>query len=566
LRIFHKKGESILLSEVQGAESQPGRSGLIAGIKRLTYASPLYAYTLIGRAPARLLGTPPEPMPGDAAAGQAILSGYLSRGRHRLKLTDMTELPEASSEEWLAYLHGFSWLSDLRRVGTDAARRHSQFLISGWIAANSRWSPVSWRADVMGERLVSWLTHFGFYAAGRDEFFLGELFPEFAKQVRHLCRTAITEASGRGRIVALKGIVYCGVSLPDHDKYLHLGLRLMEDELNHQILPDGGHISRNPEQHLQALSDLVSIRETLAAAHLDCPGWLQVAIDRMAPMLRGLRHGDGGLALFNGGPTGDAEYIDAILSKANVRTRAFSNAPHSGFQRLAAGRTTLIVDTGSPPPESVNPWGHAGALSFELSVGKERLIVNCGACPDQGGEWRHALRSTAAHSAVVVDGENSSAVDPKGGYLRTPARIQSSRREIEGNSMLEVTSDAFERTTGVTHRRLIMLAPDGADIQGEDGFSATHPHIRRAGGNSSFITRFHLHPNVQATIVQGGKAVLLKPRRGKGWRFAIPQGFLELDQSVYFDGAQPMRRNMQIVVKGILENGSATLKWRLTRM
>ena len=414
-----------MLSEGQGPEGQPSRSGLIAGIKRLTYASPLYAYTLRGRAPARLLGTPPETMPGDAAAGQAILAGYLSRGRHRFELSDMTELPEGAAEEWLAYLHGFSWLSDLRAVGTDDARRHSQFLISSWIAVNGRWSAISWRADIMGRRLISWLTHFGFYAADRDEFFLDELFPEFAKQVRHLVRTAQTEATGRARIVALKGIIYSGVSLPEHDKYLHLGLRLIEDELSRQILPDGGHITRDPEQLLLVLSDLVSIRETLIAAHFDCPGWLQINIDRMAPMLRGLRHGDGGLALFNGGATGDPAFIDVILSKTNVRTRAFSNAPHSGFHRLSAGRTTMIVDAGSPPPESVNPWGHAGALSFEMSVGKERLIVNCGAAGDQGGEWRQALRSTAAHSAVVVDGESSSALNPKGGYLRTPARAQS---------------------------------------------------------------------------------------------------------------------------------------------
>ena len=49
--------------------------GFLSGLRRLAYSSPLYDYTLMGRSPSRLLGTPPELLMGNAAAGQSILAG-----------------------------------------------------------------------------------------------------------------------------------------------------------------------------------------------------------------------------------------------------------------------------------------------------------------------------------------------------------------------------------------------------------------------------------------------------------------------------------------------------------
>src|SRR5690606_5702292 len=143
-------------------------------------------------------------------------------------------------------------------------------------------------------------------------------------------------------------------------------------------------------------------------------GWLGETIERMAPMLRALRHGDGGLALFNGASAEDPAIIDWLLTRANVKSRVAASAPHSGFHRIVSGRTTIIVDTGALPPVSANRWAHAGTLSFEMSAGRERLIVNCGAAPARGSAWRHAVRSTAAHSTVEVDEQSSADLDPDG--------------------------------------------------------------------------------------------------------------------------------------------------------
>jgi len=547
-------GESVLLSELQGIENRPG---LMGAILRFGYGSPLYRYTLLGRTPDRLLGTPPEIILGDAAAGQAILAGYLAFAGERRALVDLGAASADAGEAWLCHLNGFAWLGDLRAVGSDQARHHARRLTTSWIRAHGHWSALPWRPEVTAQRLINWLTHFGFFAADAPEEFRLTLYTELARQARHLARNAGKAASSSKRITSLKGLIYCGVSLPGCDKFLHQGLRQLGLELHRQILPDGGHISRNPSIQLQLLSDLIAVTETLAAAHLEQPAWLKDSVRLMAPMLRSLRLGDGGLGLFNGGAMEDADVIDQILSKSGVRARTQSSAPHSGFHRLSAGRSAVIMDTGNMPGRDANRWGHAGALSFEMSAGKERLIVNCGG-GGLGGEWRQALRSTAAHSTVVIGDLNSAPVNPDGGAARPPRQVTSSRRELDGNTIIEAVSEGYEQSLGLTHRRLLMLSPDGGELQGEDQIYG------KTGVR--FDARFHLHPNIQATVIQDGHGVLIKPHRGKGWKFSAAAFALALEDSVYFDAPQRRRRCQQIVLSGLTEASGTTVKWRLARL
>ena len=101
----------------------------------------------------------------------------------------------------------------------------------------------------------------------------------------------------------------------------------------------------------------------------------------MAGALRALRHGDGGLALFNGTKEGLPSLIELVLSQAGRGGRGPSSLPDGGFQRLQAGRSVVIADCGAPPPPGADRHAHAGTLSMELSIGRDRMIVNCGAFP-----------------------------------------------------------------------------------------------------------------------------------------------------------------------------------------
>src|SRR5438270_5048488 len=146
--------------------------------------------------------------------------------------------------------------------------------------------------------------------------------------------------------------------------------RLME-ELDRQILPDGGHISRNPTALIELLLDLLPLKQAFSARNVPPPPALLNAIDRMMPMLRFFRHGDGNFALLNGmGPTAP-DLLATVLAYDDARGAPLANAPHSGYQRVQAEGLLVIADTGRAPPVGVSQNAHGGFLAFELSSNQQ---------------------------------------------------------------------------------------------------------------------------------------------------------------------------------------------------
>jgi uncharacterized heparinase superfamily protein len=76
------------------------------------------------------------------------------------------------------------------------------------------------------------------------------------------------------------------------------------------------------------------------------------------------------------GPT-PTDLLTTILAYDDARGMPVANAPHSGYQRVDANGTVVLMDTGTPPPIAVSTEAHAGCLSFELSTRQNRIVVNC---------------------------------------------------------------------------------------------------------------------------------------------------------------------------------------------
>ncbi len=175
----------------------------------------------------------------------------------------------------------------------------------------------------------------------------------------------------------------------------------LNGQLNEQILLDGGPIGRNPQALVELLFDLLPLRQAFAARGLSPPPELLNAIDRITPALRMFQHGDGSLALFNGAGVTAPERIALALSYDDSRGQPIFNARYSGYQRLEGGDALVLVDAGPPPPPLFSHAAHAGCLSFEFSLGSERIVVNCGA---PGAQRRRPPRHRAHHrGAFDVD-------------------------------------------------------------------------------------------------------------------------------------------------------------------
>ena len=106
--------------------------------------------------------------------------------------------------------------------------------------------------------------------------------------------------------------------------------------------------------------------------------------------------------------------ITALLARDEVKGQPFHHARHSGYQRLAAGRTVAQMDCGAVPSENFAIAAHAGCLAFELSSGPGRLVVNCGSGGANHADWDEVLRATAAHSTLTLADTSSTTILPPG--------------------------------------------------------------------------------------------------------------------------------------------------------
>ena len=528
------------------------------GVLRLIFRMPFYRLTLLGRRSRTLVARPPDPWPGNAARGNAIMRGEFHLAGTLVRVPRTPWSPGAASEDWFAELHGFNWLRDLRALGGDRARNRATELLREWVTVNRRWRPLAWRADVLANRLYNWLGYAEYALTGADEEVRAQVYASLSDQARHLARVIIVGTSGSDRLLAIKGLICAGACLPGGRRRVERGLRLLETELARQILADGGHIERSPTAQLAALRHLIDIRAMLKETQREVPAFLQSAIDRMAPMLRFFRHGDGGLALFNNSNEDEGWLIDMTLTQADARGKPLDSAPHTGFQRLTANRTLLIVDTGTPAPEAFDAHAHAGTLSFEMSVGKERLIVNCGAYSGNRSDWRRVQRTTAAHSTLTVDDVNSAEIVGDQGLGTRPETVDAERKLADGNNWVNAHHDGYAISLKLQHQRRLYLCADGNDVRGEDTLSGK--------GSHRFAVRFHLHPTVKASQVQDESSVLLRLAGGSGWRLRATGGVMRLQESIYLGVKGEVRRTEQIVVTGATQNGNAQVRWALGRM
>ena len=517
-----------------------------------------------GRGPDDLLATIEDPWPGSSEAGLAMLEGEMSFCGQTFAFDRPNWAPEKAGTPWLDCLHGFAWLRDLRAVGSDTARTHARTLVESWIDLAPQHTPRIWQAEVLGARVAAWLGHVGWLAASSEDPLRRKMLDSLALQARHLLRVAPLAAEGATRLVALKGMFHALHALPQGkvaERRQTRARSLLLAAVKEQVLADGGHIERSPSVQLAVLADLVEIRALLAAARTELPDFLLNAIDRMAPIVRFFRHGDGGFALFNDSNEAEAAAIDVVLAVSDAKGKPPNAAPHVGFQRLVAGRTLVLADAGTPA--SIDRHAHAGTLSFEMSVGKERLVVNCGAALSDPSEWRRAQRATAAHSALSIADTNSSEIlDGSGGRWlgRRPRRVEAQRDEDNGTVWLTMSHDGYAPVFGVVHQRRLFLDADGEDLRGEDMLQV------KTGREEPprFAIRFHLHPRVQVALNQQGGALLRLPS-GQGWRFRSAGALLELADSIYLGRRGEMRRSQQLVLRGEAQGSETIVKWALQR-
>ncbi|MBL8659821.1 MAG: heparinase II/III family protein [Rhodospirillales bacterium] len=504
---------------------------------------------------------PLRPAVNSRVVAEAVLDGRLPLAGRTLPFGTLPWSVPPPGPGAGALMHGFSWLVDLKTRGGEPARARAQDLLRGWIRAYPRWDELAWRPGILGRRLIAWITCADFVLANADVGLRNAFYRSLNMQAQHLLRALPDESGSEAAFAGITGALAATLALGIGDRGDVLGV--LEREIDRQVLADGCHLQRNPAVHLAVLRHLLEMRAMLIEAEAEVPLFVGGTIERMVAMLRFFRHGDGGLALFNGGKEGLVHVIDATLAEAAVKERPPASAPAGAFERLAAGPVLIVLDGGGPPPAGADLFAHAAPGAFEMSVGRERLIVNCGGFVGDEPSWRAAVRSTAAHSAAMIDNVNAVALDARGNLRRRRVDVRVVRRTAEGASWLEVDHDGYAaRFAAICRRRLYMDAL-GEDIRGED--------VCEGRGGTRFVVRFHLHPRVGVAFEDGSAGggvtgIRLTLPGGAIYRFISIGGTMALDDSVYLGVSDVPEPTRQIVVSAAFGAKVARIKWALRRV
>lgn len=496
-----------------------------------------------------------DPWPGDPARGARLVKSELEFGGAVLPIHhDIFADTLGCSRVLRAHLHGFTWLRDLRALGTDAARSRARTMVLDFMDTFKPES-ISYQPDVIGARLASWLGHYDFFAASADDDFRQSLMARLVHDARTLSAALPTEFQDQRALTALKGLTAASIAMPDHAQYLPRALKFLVPELARQFYPDGCHIERSPSAHLLALQDLTEIRALIQASGRVPPTELVATIEHAASAMRALRHGDGGLALFNGSKEELPTLIDLVLAQAGRARGTLAHLKSCGLFRIAVAKSLLIMDAGTPAGPGLDRFAHAGTLGFEFSYGKERLIVNCGAAPALVGDWSTALRGTAAHSTLIIADTSSAEIKPSG-LGRRPMSVNAMRQDAGGTAWIEANHDGWGQLFGAIHHRRLGLSENGEALLGEDAIEAGTPQ--------PFNIRFHLPPNVTAYLAQDDETVLLRTASGLSFQLKAEGAAPHMEDSVYFGQVEP-RRTEQIVLPGP-QDGPQHIKWKLIKV
>ncbi|RZK01137.1 MAG: heparinase [Novosphingobium sp.] len=532
----------------------------------------------------RLLATVSNPLPGDRAGGTALRAGHFLV--HGAK-TPIAQIDFAGAGRMTPPLervvHSFAWLADLeascpREQGAPVAER----IIACWLDANGK--PPSkpgkgpaWSLANAGARQLNWLVQAPLILSGKDKRLRARILSAISEGARWLDKNVGRAEDLLGAVAGWCGIVAAGLLLPDGRARRLYGEAGLIRALGDLMGDDGGVLSRSPLGQMEAIALLVTLRACYRATRREPPASLDNLIAVLVPPLLALTHGDGSLGSWQGSWAIDAETIARLVDASGVRTRPLRDVRQWGFQRVVAQKGLLLFDAAPPPMAKHARNGCASTLAFEFSQGGHRIVVNCGGSGCAGGlvpvRLEQGLRATAAHSTLVLDDANSTAVLINGGIGSGVSEVDIDRRTLEGDAgtkgrgratRLEGSHNGYAARYGLVHRRILILRDDGNELRGEDLLVPTGKKGKR--GKVGFAIRFHLGPNIELGLSEDGKGVGIALPDGSYWQFRAAGGDVSVEDSFWVDGQGRPMPIQQLVVSGLVSRGGGNFAWLLKKM
>ena len=316
---------------------------------------------------------------------------------------------------WLFHLHQFDWA---RGKSVSASARAA--FVDDWIEECTH--GAGWSPHPISLRILSWgklrLTP-GALLQSQEEAVRMDI--SLGQQAQALSERLETRLQANHLLSNVLSCVFAGLLYKGARADAWLAMEsTLRNEIELQVLADGAHIERSPMYHALLLENVLDLLNVARAAEARAPRVLVECLESTAAKMLGAHrvwtHPDGEIALF-----GDSAFdiahpphvLEAYADALGVRVRepgvpkALGNV---GVFRMESGDLSLIATASSPMPSYQPGHAHCDALSFELSVGTQRVVTDTGVSEYIPGPIRDISRATTSHATVEVNHADQSEV------------------------------------------------------------------------------------------------------------------------------------------------------------
>ena len=497
----------------------------------------------------------PEPSSASALHDQrAILSGELVF-QNRLETVgfppdwNITNAPRL----WRYHLHyhEFLWLLDFA---------HARAVVLHWIA-NHRLGPgqVGWEPYPTSLRLANWCAvFFGHHRAHtiEDETLCATLWASICEQAAHLQRSLEWHLLGNhllenGVALALAGSCFAHSIA---QSWFRTGYKILQRQLQEQILQDGGHIERSPMYGCRILYDLLLLNATRDGAITNL---VRPYLKPVATWLAAMTHPDGEIALMNDSAFGISQRPSDLIRRSGsrpARIGTFVLAESGYFTASTSEGHYVICDAGPIGPDYLPGHGHADLFSFELSLYGKRVVVDSGVSSYEADPMRDYCRSTRAHNTVEIAGQNQVELWStfRVGRRCKPRDVKCTK--LSDGFELKGTHDGYHHLPGrPTHTRMLRWRENGS-LTIVDQIDSTRP--------VPAVARIHFHPDCRIDNLDNQSAVVDFPG-GRILITGLRWSILSEDDSYYCPAFGVVRANPCLAFSSLTKTLSATIRIEL---
>jgi uncharacterized heparinase superfamily protein len=423
---------------------------------------------------------------------------------------------------WLYNLHYFD---DLNAQDAKARREWHRKLMHRWIIENPPTFGNAWEPYPSSLRIVNWVK-WALASNSLDK----EVIQSLYLQARWLSSRIEWHLLGNHLLANAKALIFAGVFFSGDEAraWLKSGLQIYQAQIPEQILADGMHFELSPMYHAIILEDILDILNLSQAYpnqfEEDFIDLLQVSAQKMLVAHKALIHPDGQISFFNDAAfeiaTSDDQlnaYAQSLgiqlasnlanIERQNTIDLSLSHLTGAGYVRLEGPNACAFLDVGAIGPDYLPGHAHADSLSFELSVFNQRVIVNGGTSSYSDQDVRAYERSTAAHSTVEIDGQNSSEV---WGQFRVAKRAYPQDIVVEkvaDQFRVSCSHDGYVRlASSAIHTRVWQMNKNTVSIEDK-------VHIQKGVTVPKAVARYVFHPAIQIKKISQDQWELLLPNQ-----------------------------------------------------